>query len=191
MRSVDTTIYFVTTNVHKFEEINEIFEKCNLQIYRLPLKGPEIQSDELKDIARYSARYVAARYKKNFFVEDAGLFIEALNGFPGPYTSYAYRTIGRSGILKILDRSKNRNARFLSVIAYQELHGKIIIFVGEVLGEISYEERGVMGFAYDAIFVPKGDDGRTFAEMSTKEKNAISHRGMSAIKLIKFLKRRI
>ena len=82
------------------------------------VKGDEIQSDSLKEIAQTAAVNAFKRTKLPIFVEDAGLFIDALNGFPGPYAAYVYKTIHNSGILKLMEKTADRQAKFQSVIAY-------------------------------------------------------------------------
>ncbi|MEM0332314.1 MAG: non-canonical purine NTP pyrophosphatase, partial [Archaeoglobaceae archaeon] len=100
-----------------------------------------------------------------------GLFIEALKGFPGVYSSYVFKTIGNEGILKLMDGITNRRAYFKAVLAYwdgKEIH----IFEGKVEGEIATEIRGSGGFGFDPIFLY---NKKTFAEMGD-EKNEVSHR---------------
>jgi XTP/dITP diphosphohydrolase len=110
------------------------------------------------------------------FVEDAGIFVKALNGFPGPYSSYVYRTLGTKGILKLMSNIKSRGAYFQAIIAFSNPEEQPTCFIGRVKGKISLKERGTSGFGYDPIFEPSKGDGRTFAEMSTEEKNRLSHR---------------
>jgi XTP/dITP diphosphohydrolase len=116
-------------------------------------------------------------------VEDAGLFISRLSGFPGPYSAYVYKTIHNDGILKLLEGSKERDAKFQSVIGYcdQETVCEPIFFEGVVNGEITLTERkeqGKSGFGFDPIFEPSGIE-KTFAEMTIIEKNRYSHRAMA------------
>jgi XTP/dITP diphosphohydrolase len=108
-------------------------------------------------------------------VEDAGLFIEALNGFPGPFSSYVYKTIGTQGVLRLMRGIKNRNALFLSAVAFCKPKSDPQVFVGKVDGVITLKERGGYGFGFDPIFQPKGKK-KTFAEMRRGEKNKFSHR---------------
>jgi len=114
------------------------------------------------------------------FVEDAGLFVEALKGFPGPYAAYVYHTIGNQGILKLMADTENRGANFQSVISYCDSENSVdpVSFYGEIKGEITPAQRteqGKSGFGFDPIFQPEGSS-RTFAEMTVEEKNGYSHR---------------
>jgi XTP/dITP diphosphohydrolase len=145
----------------------------------LKLKGDEIQSESLQEIAEKSVQYAYRSSGLPIFVEDAGLFIDALSGFPGPYAAYAYKTIHNSGIVKLLDAVEDRNATFRSVISYYDgIIEAPISFLGESKGEITTAERraqGKAGFGFDPIFKPAGSK-KTFAEMTIQEKNGFSHR---------------
>jgi XTP/dITP diphosphohydrolase len=167
---------FVTSNVHKFQEASRILSKYKIATAKLRIKAIEIQDDNPENIAKASAIDAVKNCGLPIFVEDAGIFIEALNGFPGPYSSYIYRTVGTKGILKLMKNVKNRDAYFQAVIAFSSPEEEPICFTGKVKGKISSQERGTSGFGYDPIFEPSKGDGRTFAEMTTEEKNNYSHR---------------
>ncbi|WFO76318.1 XTP/dITP diphosphatase [Desulfurococcaceae archaeon MEX13E-LK6-19] len=170
----------MTSNKHKFNEVAVIAEKLGICLEMLPGKKIEIQSSSLMDIAFYSALENYKEFRKPILVEDAGLFIEALNGFPGPYSSYVYKTIGVKGILKLMEGIENRRAYFSSAVVL--IHEPYLIKCEErVYGYISNEPRGTGGFGFDPIFVPEGDT-RTFAEMSIDEKNKYSHRAKAVSK---------
>ncbi|MCW4021839.1 MAG: XTP/dITP diphosphatase [Candidatus Bathyarchaeota archaeon] len=175
-------VNFVTTNLHKFEEAQNFLENFDITLAKLDIEAVEIQDDHLENIAKYSALDAVKNCGLPVFVEDAGLFIESLKGFPGPYSKFVFQTVGVNGILKLMDRLNDRNAYFKSVICYAALNQEPICFVGKVEGKICSEIRGEEGFGYDPIFVPSEGDGRTFAEMSLTEKNSYSHRAR-ALKL--------
>jgi len=183
-------VYFVTSNEGKFREAKEIGKKFGIDVEWIKRKYLEPQGSDLEEIARKSAEMLAKELDVPFFIEDSGLFIEALNGFPGPYSSYVFKTIGNEGILKLMKDVKDRRAYFLAVIAFFD--GKEIkTFKGRVDGEIAEEMRGDKGFGFDPIFLY---NGKTFAEISGNEKNIISHRKDAlekAEKSSKDLKRRI
>jgi len=178
----------VTSNPGKAEEFKELFSKYGLRFRIEPMKTPEIQAADLRLIAENSALYAYDVLREPVLVEDAGLFIDALNGFPGAFSSYVYKTIGISGILKLLEGVENRRARFISVIAfYFPLIEPVKIFTGVVEGYISNEPRGSKGFGFDPVFVPVKGDGRTFGEMDVSEKNELSHRASSARKFVEWI----
>ncbi len=132
----------------------------------------EIQSDSLEEIAREKAKTAFEKVKRQLIVEDDGLFIDSLSGFPGQYSSFVFKTIGNDGILKLLAGATKRSAYFLSMIAFYD--GRILsISEGRVNGRIT-DRITEGGWGYDPIFVPDGTD-LTFAELD-KSKNEYSHR---------------
>jgi XTP/dITP diphosphohydrolase len=145
----------------------------------LRVKSLEIQSENLEEIAKASVEDAFKRSHLPIIVEDAGLFIDALKGFPGPYAAYTYRTIGNQGVLQLMHGIKNRKAHFDSAIAYLSADTRTsTCFLGRIDGEITVEERksdSKSGFGFDPIFKPSGSH-RSFAEMSISEKNGYSHR---------------
>jgi len=172
-------VFFATGNFHKFNEAHNILSELDIAMGMLRVKDTEMQSDSLIKIARASALDAFRRCRLPVIVEDAGLFIDALNGFPGPYAAYAYKTIGNKGVLKLLETTNSRKAAFRSVIAYcDSVSGASMCFDGEATGKIIKEER-VAGdkssFGFDPIFQPEGST-KTFAEMTLEEKNGFSHR---------------
>ena len=136
----------------------------------------EIQDDSIETIAKATATEAAKRCSLPVIVEDAGLFINVLNGFPGPYSSYVYRTIGTEGILKLLKNTESRDAIFHSVVAFCSLGEPPSCFHGKAKGKISLQTRGKLGFGFDPIFEPSTSSGKTFAEITLMEKNRHSHR---------------
>jgi len=174
----------ITTNPGKAKEFEAIFSEYELNFRVEPLKTPELQSLDLEEIAVHSAEYAYMVLREPILVEDAGLFIDALNGFPGPYSSYVYRTLGVEGVLKLMENVSTRGAKFRSVLVFYSPLTEFKIFSGEVEGFISERPRGSGGFGFDPIFIPREGDGRTFAEMSLEEKNRISHRARAARKFI-------
>jgi len=185
--------FFVTGNVHKFNEARRVLAEYEISTAMLNLEAIEIQADNIGNIARTSAADAAKKSNLPVFVEDAGLFIRALNGFPGPYSSYVYRTVSTRGILKLMENEKNRDAYFLSVVAFSDLQERSEpkLFQGRVEGIITYEERGKQGFGFDPVFEPFGGDGRTFAEMTTQEKNRYSHRAQALRKFVAWYRRMV
>jgi len=178
----------VTSNPGKAREFEDLFSRYGLSFRVEPIKTPEIQAMDLRLIAEESALYAYDVLREPVMVEDAGLFIDALGGFPGPFSSYAYKTIGIRGILKLMEGVEDRRARFISVIAfYTPMIGSVKTFAGEVEGYISYEPRGSGGFGFDPIFIPAEGDGRTFAELSMEEKNRFSHRARAARKFAEWI----
>ncbi len=180
-------VFFVTGNIHKFQEARRVLAEYHISTAMLNLDAVEIQDDSLENIARASAADASQTSSLPVFVEDAGLFINALNGFPGPYSSYAHRTLGTKGILRLIGNEKNREAYFLSAVAFSDPeHYESKIFMGKVEGRITHIERGNQGFGFDPIFEPLSGSGRTFAEITALEKNRYSHRAQAMRKFAKW-----
>ena len=160
--------------------------RYGIPVERYPHRPPEIQADTLEEVARHSLEQLLRVVKRPVFVEDAGLFIRSLSGFPGPYSSYVLHTIGNPGILKLMEGVTDRAAAFRSVVAYAAPEQPCLLFTGETLGHITHEIRGTH-WGFDPIFVPAEGDGRTYAEMGDEEKNRLSHRAKALAKLASFL----
>ena len=163
-------VLFVSSNKNKLYEAKNILakNKINLGFFKGSLK--EIQADSIKEIAAQKADDAYRRIHKPVIIEDAGLFIDSLNGFPGPFSSYVFKTIGNSGILRLV--KTNRKAKFQSVVAYCDNKYGIVLFDAKVEGKISKNSKG-RGWGYDPIFIPQGQT-KTYAMFSNK--NEISHR---------------
>ncbi|MCQ2972840.1 MAG: XTP/dITP diphosphatase [archaeon] len=167
-------ITFITGNKHKVEEAENIFNIYDIELEHINLGYCEPQGT-LEEVAISGAKYASRKLNKPVIVEDAGLFIRALNDFPGTYSHFVQDTIGNQGILKLMENVSDRYAEFRSVIGYSAPNSEPKIFLGKVSGEIAVEERGNLGFAFDTIFSVPSED-KTFGELTTEEKNHISHR---------------
>ncbi len=174
MLHFDNKIFFATNNNNKILEAQHVLSDFKVLVEKIDIKKVEIQSDELEEIVLYALKKMG-KITYPIVVEDSGLFIEKLNGFPGPYSSYVYKKIGCNGILKLLENENERKAKFVSIVGFRK--GRLIkIFRGECYGKISYKMAGKYGFGFDPIFVPENEE-KTFAEMSLEEKSLWSHRG--------------
>lgn len=127
--------------------------------------------------------------------DDTGLEVDALGGAPGVETAYyagatATDAENRARLLADLEGTLDRRARFRTVMAVAFADGDEMIVEGVCEGVIAPAEAGVRGFGYDAVFIPDAGDGRTFAEMSLSEKNAISHRSAAVRALVEALTNR-
>jgi XTP/dITP diphosphohydrolase len=172
-------VFFATNNINKFHEARAVLNEYRIATGMLRVKTLEIQSDDLQEIAETSVIEAFGKCNLPVIVEDAGLFIEALKGFPGPYAAYVYKTVGNEGLLQLMRNVEDRRANFQSAIAYCSSEKRVpICFTGKTAGEITRKARtgdGKSGFGFDPIFRP-AKSRRTFAEMSTTEKNECSHR---------------
>ncbi len=164
-------IRFVTGNEGKVREAREYLSEA---VEQVEYDYTEIQSDSLEAIATHGAResFEALGADEPVLVGDTGLFVDALDGFPGPYSAYVEDTVGVDRLWQLAATESHRRAEFRTVLAYADENGTET-FTGRVAGTL-VAPRGDGGFGYDPIFEY---NGQTMAEMSTEEKNAISHRG--------------
>lgn len=126
--------------------------------------------------------------------DDTGLLVDALNGEPGVRSAryagdHATDVQNRQLLLRTLEGNTHRSARFRTVLAVVNRLGEMHFVAGECEGTIATSERGNNGFGYDSLFVPNDGDGRTFAEMTAEEKDALSHRGRALRELPTLLAR--
>ena len=191
-------IVFATGNQGKLREVKKILADLTVDIVSMKEEGIQIDVDEngttFAENAQIKATAIGAHTDAIVLADDSGLVIDALNGEPGIYSA---RYLGEDTSYRIknqnlIDRlegvpDEKRTARFVCAIAAALPDGTVLHTEGTIEGIIGYEERGENGFGYDPIFyVPKL--GKTTAELTDDEKNAISHRG-SALEKMKVLLR--
>ncbi len=184
-------LVFATNNAHKLSEIKAILgndiEILSLADINCHDDIPET-ADTLEGNALIKARWVYERYGLDCFADDTGLEVAALGGGPGVHTArYAYPdrydpVANTKKLLRELENKNDRRAQFRTVIALIE-NGEEQLFEGVVEGFIPTEERGTEGFGYDPVFML--GDGRSMAQLTKEEKDAISHRGKSVRLLAK------
>jgi XTP/dITP diphosphohydrolase len=188
-------IIFATHNQNKVEELKQLvpskYSLLSLNDIGCIMEIKETEST-LEENAQIKADYVRYKYGLDCFSDDSGLEIDALGGAPGVYSArYAGDQKNNDAniekIWKELKGIKNPRAIFRSVI-YVHLNQKKFCFQGKVEGSIIYEKRGLEGFGYDPIFIPKGYK-KTFAELGDTTKNKISHRALATFQLVKLLER--
>lgn len=185
-------IVFATNNAHKLRELRQIVEGSGLRILSLGDIGCHEDIPEtaltIEGNAELKARYVKENYGYDCFADDTGLEIKALGGQPGVHTArYAGEECDSEKnidkVLKNLRGASDRSARFRTAIALVT-GDSCQIFEGEVRGDILTERRGSAGFGYDPIFKPVEADC-SFAEMSSEQKNSISHRARAVAAMLK------
>ena len=172
---------FVTSNPGKAREARGILGE-NLE--RKNFDYSEIQADSIREVAADGAEKSYREFGEPCFVDDSGLFIDTLDGFPGPYSSYVHATIENKGILNTMNGVEDREAEFRCVVGYSD-GSQTRCFSGVVKGVITTRERGDRGFGFDPIFEYRAEresegveeiSSDTFAEMREEEKNLVSHR---------------
>lgn len=151
-------VKYVTGNWAKILSARQILEPLGFEVEQIKMEVPEIQDDEIENVAKYSAKWASEKLECSVIKNDSGLCIEALNGFPGTYTHYVDDTLGEDGILKLLDGVENRNAYFVEVLAYCEYGKEPITFKSITKGRIAKEKSGEYGWSWDFIFIPEGEE---------------------------------
>jgi len=186
-------LVFATNNLNKLKEVQKMLPNF---IELLSLKDincfDEIEetATTLEGNAKIKANYISKKFGYNCFADDTGLEVEAINGEPGVYSArYAGEPANsENNMVKLLDALKtktNKNAHFRTSICLN-LNDEQFLFDGICQGTILDKKHGETGFGYDPIFKPEGFT-QSFAEMTSEEKNKISHRGLAIQKLVAFL----
>lgn len=188
-------IIFATGNAHKVTEAQKalgngvtLIMPKELGITEdIPETGNTLEANAIQ-----KCQYLWERLHKACFADDTGLEVEALDGGPGVHTArYAGESkdpgANMDKLLYELDGKRNRKARFRTAVAYIDNNGEQHLFEGVLEGEIAHTRSGSEGFGYDPVFIPYGYGGKTLAEISLEEKNAISHRGKAMRALMEFL----
>lgn len=161
----------VTSNVNKWREAERIL---GFSIERVELELEELQAESVRAVALAKSQLAFQKLGRPVIVEDAGVELLALGGFPGPFIKYWEKLGGLSSICRAADGLQDRRVRAVCALGICGERGAEVV-EGVANGTLSLEPRGCNGFGWDAIFIPEGDD-RTFAEMSAAEKDARSHR---------------
>jgi XTP/dITP diphosphohydrolase len=175
-----------TQNKNKAKEIIQILTE--IEFLPRPSDFPDIEESgsTIEENAILKAVTIAEHAKIPSLADDTGLEVEELNFTPGVHSA-RFAGEGSSDldnvnkVLSLMENKSNRTAMFKTVIAMAFPDGKLIVGKGEVKGSLTSQIRGTNGFGYDAIFIPQTGDGRTFGQMSSEEKNSMSHRKLALI----------
>ena len=174
-------IYFITGNKNKLEEVRAILPEAE----QLDIDLPEIQGIDAKEILKAKLLEAQKRKEGPLMVEDTSLYMEALQGLPGPLVKWFLKTVGNNGLSEIAQKLGNDRAEAKTIVGYAQGAGQMHFFEGAIKGRI-VSPRGDNAFGWDPIFMPEGYD-KTFAEMSKEEKNKISMRRLALNQLKEFL----
>ena len=195
------TVWFMTGNVGKVREAKHALEPLGFEVKQLVVEGLEIsepQCDDLEVVARSKLQQAQAHLPHPddaLMVEDAGLFVDALSGFPGVYSAYVLNTLGCDGILKLMGKNDNRTAEFQAVTALL-LGDEVHVSRGVCQGVLAANASGNGGFGFDPVFVPNdierdgtihSTNGLTFADVDLNVKEQFSHRRKALDGLLKLL----
>ncbi len=188
---LDRPLVLATKNMGKIAEFRDLFDGVSVSLKSLDDFGPipEVVEDgeTFEDNAVKKARFTARVLGFPAIADDSGLVVEALGGRPGAYSS-RYAGEGATDLdnnrklLKDMEGITDREAYFLCVLAIAVPRGPALIYEGKCEGVIAREMSGGQGFGYDPLFYHP-PSGKTFAEMSSEEKNRLSHRGKAMLEL--------
>ena len=188
-------IVCASANPHKVEELARLLPSW-VELVPRPSDIGDIDEDAptLEGNAIIKAVEIANHASEWAIADDTGLEVDALNGAPGVRSArfageQATDAENRALLIAKLDGVTNRSARFRTVVALVSSKGDIHFVGGECAGTIAESERGDSGFGYDSLFIPADGDGRTFAEMTGPEKDAVSHRGRALAQIPELLAR--
>jgi len=188
-------IVCASANPHKVEELARLLPSW-VELVPRPSDIGDIDEDAptLEGNAIIKAVEIANHASEWAIADDTGLEVDALNGAPGVRSArfageHATDAENRALLLSKLVGITNRSARFRTVVALVSSKGDIHFVGGECAGTIAESERGDSGFGYDSLFIPADGDGRTFAEMTGPEKDAVSHRGRALAQIPELLAR--
>ena len=172
-------LVFVTSNEGKRREAEAVL---GFALRHRPLDLVELQSLDLHEVVRSKAAAAFELIKAPVLVEDTGLELLGLGGFPGPLIRWLLASVGPSGICRIAHAFSDPRAVARCVTCAAD-GSQTVVGEGAVFGTIAQEPRGAGGFGWDSAFIPGDGDGRTFGEMDEDEKNAISHRRKAFVAL--------
>ena len=188
-------LLFFSNNNNKIIEIKKIFKKFNLEILSLSdleiSDEPEENGQTFEENAKIKSDYGFNKTGIPCFADDSGICIESLNWKPGVLSKRFLNNFKSNeacfeSIIKSVKMKSKQNAYFKTSISLTVKENQNVIFNGKIDGKISEQAKGRFGFGYDPIFIPNSFN-KTFAELSTKEKNRLSHRSIAVTKLINFL----
>ena len=173
-------LLLVTGNPGKLAEARRIVAAAGggVELESVTLDLPEIQSldfGEVLEAKLAAAREALPRADSPIVVEEAGLELAAMNGFPGPLVKWMLDAVGAEGIARTAQALGNVRARAVALLAWSD-GARTVVARGEAHGELVHPPRGTRGFGFDPIFRPEGET-RTFGELADEEKDALSHRG--------------
>lgn len=181
-----TEVRFVSTNPGKVREVRAVLAPYGVRVRWSRRRLAEPQAETLEEVARHKLSSVPAS-AGYVLVEDSGLFVRSLGGFPGVYSAHILKLWGFGPLLELV-RRRDPTASFRTVAALR--HGRRVwLFAGEVRGRLSRRAVGRHGFGYDPIFVPDGFR-RTLGELPSTTKDRISHRAEAMRRVGAFLARR-
>jgi len=181
------TIYFITGNNSKFKEAEKIIKNKNIKLVQKNLDLIEIQSLNTGKVVKDKAKQAFEKLKKPIIVDDTGIYFEEYKNFPGTYTGHLFKSLGFSGLLRLL-KTKNKNAYFKTFICYKDKYIEKVfsgVWKGKITNKIS--KKFNPDWQYNNIFIPNNCN-KVLSEISLEKRAKLSHRKKAMDKLNNFLK---
>jgi len=182
------TIIFVTGNDYKFQAAKIALKDAGIKLVKKRLETPEIQDESVEEVAAFSAAWAANILKKPVIVSDGGCYIEALNGFPGPFVKYINKWLSSEDLLKMMSGKKNRRVVWIGCIAYCEPNKKPLTDVNKYKGKLALKPgKNIYRKDYswiDTLFIPDGYK-KPISELSNKDYIEFWGNDSGLVKIIK------
>lgn len=160
-------IIYVTGNKLKVDLLKSLLNKEDFEVIGKKIEVPEIQADDIVEVARFSAKYASDMLKCDVLKNDSGLVIPALNGFPSAYSKYVEQTLQADGMMALMKGKTNRECYYLDAFAYCKYGQEPVVFVSKTYGTIATRQSGKNGSHFDRIFIAKGHK-KAMANLSYK-----------------------
>ena len=153
-------VAYVTGNTLKFTIAKKALEGTGIDLVQEKLETPEIQSENGEEVAAFSAKLASEKLSKPVIVSDFGIYIEALNGFPGPFIKYINHWLTSEDLLKLMEGKENRKIVEKDYLAYCEPGKESVVFASENFGKMAHKtgKPQFRNFTIDQIFIPEGFD---------------------------------
>ena len=151
-------ITYVTGNLYKVAGAKQVLEPLGYEVENIKMETPEIQADDVSEVAKYSAKWAAEKLNIPVLKNDSGLFVDWLNGFPWVYTHYVEDTLGEEWLLKLMEWLEDRTAYFKESIAYCRPGREPIVFESITRWKIDIKKSGTYGWSRDFVFIPNWEE---------------------------------
>lgn len=183
-------ILFATTNKGKVREARFVLREYGIRVQQARIELQEVKSDLLEEVARQKALQAFSLLKQPVVVDDTGFYLRAFKNFPGAFSKWVVKAIGREGLKKLVE-GKNRSAFFKTIVAFADGVSEPRLFKGVENGRVSYATGPltVPSLPYDPIFVPHGNR-EVYSRMSLREKLRNNSRAKAFQAFAKWFSRR-
>lgn len=169
-------LVYVTGNKVKFDVASKVFVNTGINLVQRNMSTPEIQSKSVQNVAKYSASWASKELNEPVIVTDAGFYIEALNGFPGPFIKYVNEWFEVDDFINLMQGKANRTIFIQDCLAYCQLGEEPVVFIGSYRGTLADKPSKKPGTSIEQIFIPEGF-GATISEIPEEDMISYWSRG--------------